>query len=531
MELHRDDNLIDNRIKNVLREKFHLRTLYPYQELVIRTILESARMFGHNEAGSAPKHQLVVLPTGSGKSVCFMLPSLLVNGITIAIYPLLSLMNDQARRMKELGVKCAVFKGGQSTQERNELFRSIEDGSCSFIITNPETLGSASMLSKLCSSPIALIVIDEAHTVVQWGETFRPAYLDLPHIFNELHPDQILAFTATASPQIIDRITDIMFKGRRPHIVLGNPDRPNITYKTLPSICKIHDIERLFKHNIALPAVIFCSTRKRCETVAWELKRRLNPQAIRYYHAGLDKEEREATEKWFYTHPNAILCCTSAYGMGVDKKNIRSVIHYDLSTDAESFLQESGRAGRDNLPTTSIVIMGIEEQTKVKKIANDAPFVQLCTVFMRTDMCRRKSLLKIMGYSEEHCSGCDVCDDNIITEPEGSHEILSLIRCTPFHYTKEQVAFILSGNPIPWRLYEHLSGHPLFGILDNWEPEDIQEGLQSLQKEGAIKVKKTWPFKNRLYVSHVCRSHRDFALFKSSLFNLLSSIRQYGFDM
>ena len=359
-----DTNLVDRQTEKILHETFHLASLYPYQNLVIRSILERGGLYGKTARTAAEPTQLVVLPTGSGKSVCFMLPALLLEGLTVVVYPLLSLMNDQMRRMEHLGCRAVMLRGGQTAVERQAVWKQLEEGTSRFVISNAETLSHPPVCERLARLRVSLLVIDEAHTVTQWGESFRPAYLGLHAISRQLNPSQVVAFTATASPRIIERVTKILFGGERPHMVYGNPDRPNIRYRVLPSLVKMHDLQMLVTCAYSRPMLIFCSSRARCEHVAWELYFRTGVSDVRYYHAGLARDERERTESWFFHSTSGILVSTSAYGMGVDKRDIRTVIHLDIPADTESFLQESGRAGRDGSTANSIVLVGTGDSLK-----------------------------------------------------------------------------------------------------------------------------------------------------------------------
>jgi ATP-dependent DNA helicase RecQ len=486
------DNLEkESLIKGVLQNQFGISNLYPYQELVIHSVLERGGFFGKERIATIKEEQLVILPTGSGKSICFMLPALLLKNLTIVVYPLLALMNDQKRRFESLNREVVLLKGGQSKKEREVLFNKLKQRESNFVITNAETLSQNSILSQLKQFTIDLFVVDEAHTITQWGEVFRPSYLKLKTIKEYLKPKQTLAFTATASKQIIDRIKILLFSDADLKIVYGNPDRPNIYYRTLFSLAKKHELTLICANKNFRPLLVFCSSRARCEQIAIELGNRLQESTIKFYHAGLPKERRFETELWFYTNKDSILISTSAYGLGVDKKDIRCVVHYDLSNDVASFLQESGRCGRDGKQAFSFVLLSYEDQLKEGKLVK---------AFSDTTRCRRESLLELLEYKSESCDGCGVCDNLDSDFCDGEYPIVNLIKNYPLRYTIAKAANLLCG------LEGESSGdkyNPWFGVLTSWKKEDVVTSYHSLIKSKRIALSSIIGFKGTLYLKSI----------------------------
>jgi len=452
-------------LSDTLKTRFNLTSLYPYQELVINNIMQ---------AKSGYRNQLVILPTGSGKSICFMLPALLLPNLTLIVYPLLSLMNDQLRRIENIGGSAVVLKGGQTTAERRTIWQALQSGTVKFILTNPETLGNPSIIRQLRPFTFSLMVIDEAHAVVQWGKSFRPSYLELPPVIRSLEPERLIAFTATASKEIIEGLAKDLFNGEKFHLIRGNPDRPNISYKVYPTLSKLHTAEMLITTGLPQPALFFCATRKRTEQFAFLLQERLPQVAIKYYHAGLAKKERDKIEKWFFAQEAALLFSTSAYGLGVDKPNIRSVVHIDLSGDIESYLQESGRGGRDGKACEAYVLLDGKERAS-----------PLLEVMRGGSKCRREALLALIGFESDSCAGCDVCNQKVIKRPEGLTQILSFLRYYPLCYTQRQLIALLCGVPSESMI---LKGNPFFSILNTWQPRDLKEALDKLKEAKIIKA-------------------------------------------
>ncbi|MCH5295769.1 MAG: ATP-dependent DNA helicase RecQ [Treponema sp.] len=413
------------------KKAFGISYLFPWQRIVIANILDAAAAEKDLRAREAPDaqvdarhgndtgaemrepsveegvplHQIVLLPTGAGKSLCFLVPALMLDGPTLVLYPLLALMSDQKRRMDEGGLRSVVFRGGQSEEEREENFRSIRDGA-RIILANPEVLQSGALLERLCGCGIRHIAVDEAHCVSEWGDSFRPAYLALGSVIRSLGAPVVTAFTATASPGVLSRVSEVLFGGSA-HIVRGESDRPNIHYNVVNAWAKKRAVFKLAVR-CRKPLIVFCGTRDKAEDMARELSAYCGSGKVRFYHAGLERSEKSSVESWFHSNGDAILCATCAYGMGVDKKDIRTVLHYEPSPTVESYVQEAGRGGRDGDTARAILVWSWEDTVRSFRHPAGSRERQMGD-FARSVSCRRQVLLDALGGESAYCGGCDVC--------------------------------------------------------------------------------------------------------------------------
>ncbi|MCL2609073.1 MAG: DEAD/DEAH box helicase, partial [Treponema sp.] len=286
----------DDRLNLEASRLFGVPYLFPYQRLVVENILRAA-----GDAGLAPDfrepdlagtdrgtlgRQTVILPTGAGKSLCFQLPAALIDGITLVIYPLLSLMADQERRLKERGFAPALLRGGQTRQERAAIWQALESGRSKMVIANPEVLLSPEVSKRFSRAEgglkVAHVVIDEAHCVSQWGESFRPAYLEIRSIVENVAPPLVTAFTATAGAGILEKIDRYIFGPAGSHLVMGNPDRPNIAYAALGCVAMDLAVRDLLLAN-ALPAIVFCSSRIGTERLSHYLRSNLKAAGVPWH--------------------------------------------------------------------------------------------------------------------------------------------------------------------------------------------------------------------------------------------------------
>ena len=422
-----------DRVATLAKDRFGIDYLFPLQRMAVANVLDAA-------GGEGPSRQLVLFPTGFGKSLCFQLPALLAPGPTVIVYPLLALMNDQKRSLEKRGIPCAFFRGGMEEEERRRECEAVTSGRAKIVITNPECLAAPRLRGFLAGAKVFHLAIDEAHCVSEWGETFRPAYLELGKSVEEIAPAALSAFTATASPSVAEAIARHIFRGAPYSLVTADIDKPNIRYSVEPTLSPLHTLARLVAEK-PKPLIVFdqsrAGVRRLCEVIAG----RDGPEA-KFYHAGLEREEKNAVEAWFMESADGVLAATCAYGMGVDKRNIRTVVHFSPPASVEAYLQESGRAGRDGGPAEAILIR--DESARGRPAAGpgsaagpgagaggSGPEAALreerrlaFLAYGASQGCRREALHALMGAAlDSPCSGCDACGGTSKSEPEGLGEL------------------------------------------------------------------------------------------------------------
>ncbi|WP_169730468.1 helicase-related protein [Salinispira pacifica] len=415
---------LKERIFSSICRNWGLDYLYPHQKLCIDYLLAGTGYFG--EAGMAETRNgiLVSLPTGSGKSLCFMAPAARIDGVTLILYPLNALLRDQQARFRRAGVPAELYYGGMTTEERSASLEKIGKMQKGVIISNCESAFSPGMLQALETVSIRLLVVDEGHLILQWGTSFRPSLFHLIQLKRHLENPLTAVFTATISPDDRHILGTLLWSSADWDYVEMLSDRPNIRYRVVPCLHAPTAL-RLFlrqrfdpswgflaeQQNAAdelnLPMLVFGKTRKICEDLARKTEIWLNIWGIHniscgYYHAGLDRDTRKQIENDFAAERRGILFTTKAFGTGVDIPGIRCCVHLSPPENMEDFLQESGRAGRDGNAACSLL------------------FQETGMDFFPAGGCRRRHALSSLGQEIEHCSGCDHCEGNVILEfPEG----------------------------------------------------------------------------------------------------------------
>lgn len=479
-------------LDRLARERFGLPYLYPYQRLAIAGILDA---FGEEddrgEIGRA--RRIVILPTGAGKSLCFQLPALMLPGPSLVVYPLLALMADQERRLAQAGIACVTLRGGVGAEERQEREKALRGGKARLILANPESLAVPANASALKDAGISHIVVDEAHCVAEWGESFRPAYLALGEAIATLGVTLVTAFTATASPAVLGRLSRLLFGEAEVATLVADPDRPNIRYAVLPTLSPMRDCERVAREG-ERPLLVFVSSRAQAAIVAERLSERLGDGGIRFYHAGLERDEKKALESWFRASKDGVLVSTCAYGLGVDKPDIRTVLHFEAPPSVEAFLQESGRAGRDGKPASSLILRR-EGDAEARSREGEAPGAAARrTAFMawlgRDEGCRRRGLMALLGSEGPSCSGCDLCDGDARLEAEGRGALARLVRADPRRFDRRGALAAL--------MYGGKAGPPSWGELRDWREEDAGAALSAALRLGEARELRARPFRGRM---------------------------------
>jgi len=503
-------------IASLARRILAVRYLFPIQRFVISNVLEG-------------RHQIVVLPTGSGKSLCFQVPAFALPGPTLVLVPLLSLLQDQRRRMREALARLpatgdaawsadavSVLRGGLGPREKAELFDGMRAGRIRIVLATPEACLVPATVRELEDCRVSHLVVDEAHCIGEWGDTFRPAYLELGRLAREIRVPLITAFTATASEAVIARIREVLFPDVEARVLVGDPDRPNIDYAAVPVLSKTHEICRLAS-TLPRPILVFCRSRGGAELLARLLRVRRPGEEAFFYHAGLSHPERSKVEEWFFRSDRGILLSTSAYGMGVDKPNIRSVVHRDVPPSVESYLQETGRAGRDGKPSRAVLLFSREDESFARTLSDPAQAARYAAMLgyaLAAEGCRRERLAVLIGRDAAStaatsdaasggrpvCSGCDVCRGEAALVASGEAEIRSFVRRCRRRFVPAQVRDILAGRR-SWDVRRSfLDAVPGYGSLSGWDPDDVEEAIGALRAGGWIATAKRGPWKGRLTV-------------------------------
>src|SRR5512146_833940 len=402
-----------------LREKFRLAEFRPRQRDIIDDVM-------------AGRDTLCVMPTGAGKSLCFQLPAVVSGGLTIVVSPLISLMADQARQLKQLGIPALVLNGTQAPQEQRAIARQLASGFRGLLYIAPERFASPLFQAQTQRLRPQLFVVDEAHCISSWGHDFRPDYMRLAEARQAMGNPICFAVTATATPQVRQDIVERLAL-RSPRVHVTGFDRPNLNYT-----CQYFESEAgkdsalvAFVKGRPGSGIVYCATRKKTEAVCALLQQRLPGKVIVGYHAGMELADRQNSQSLFMKATEAVAVATNAFGMGINKPDLRFVLHYNLPGSLEAYYQEAGRAGRDGAPAECrLLYLARDRRTQeffIEKMGENNPQLDERTLetlrehattklwkmvdYASKPMCRRRQILAYFGDTTE-ISGCrcDICE-------------------------------------------------------------------------------------------------------------------------
>ncbi|MEL7326966.1 MAG: ATP-dependent DNA helicase RecQ [Pseudomonadota bacterium] len=392
--------------QRVLEDVFGYQEFRDGQQLVIDSAVEG-------------RDSLVILPTGGGKSLCYQIPALVRSGITLVISPLISLMKDQVDQLKANGVAAECINSTMPREELLSVYNRMYTGHIKLVYVSPERVLMRDFIERLENLPLSMIAVDEAHCISQWGHDFRPEYAALGQLKQQFSHVPFMALTATADDatrrDILERL-----QLNNPEVYLGSFDRPNIRYNLVEKHKPVSQIVRYLETQKGNCGIIYCGSRKKVEMVTEKLCN--NHIRAAGYHAGMDADERAYVQEAFQRDDIQIVVATVAFGMGINKPNVRFVVHFDIPRNIESYYQETGRAGRDGLPAEAMMLYDPADISWLRRMLDekdDGPQKQVEThklnamsAFAEAQTCRRQVLLNYFGeYREKPCGNCDICLD------------------------------------------------------------------------------------------------------------------------
>lgn len=443
---------------------------------------------------------LAIMPTGGGKSICYQVPALCLDGITIVISPLISLMKDQVDALKTMGVKARLINSSLSNSEYSEVLEEIENDECKIIYIAPERLDSMEFVNIIRGKNISQVAIDEAHCVSQWGHDFRVSYKKIPYFINRLDKRPIVtAFTATASNEVREDIINIL-NLHNPAVYITGFDRENLSINIVKSSSKNKYTLDYVENHKNESGIIYASTRKEVETIYEGLLKR--NYSVAKYHAGLSNEARKEYQENFINDDIKIMVATNAFGMGIDKPNIRWVLHYNMPQSIENYYQEIGRAGRDGEDSECVLLFSpgdVHTQKYLVEVGIENPErkrvqykkLQQMVDLVYSNTCYRKNILNYFGESFlEDCNNCSNClnEGEVVDKTLDAQKVISCIARMKRSFGATMIIDVLRGSKNKKVLDLGFDTLTTYGIMKNYSNEDLKTFINTLVSHGFLDV-------------------------------------------
>jgi ATP-dependent DNA helicase RecQ len=450
-------------------------------------------------AALSSRDSLVVMPTGGGKSLCYQAPALLSDSVTVVVSPLISLMKDQVDGLRECGVEAAQMNSSRTSQELREIERELFAGRMKLLFVSPERLAMPGFRDMLRRAGVKTFAIDEAHCISHWGHDFRPEYRQLRTLREEFPESSVHAYTATATPEVRRDIA-LQLGLRDPLVLVGDFDRPNLTYRVLPRQDEAKQVLDVLERHRGEAGIIYCTRRKDVDSLTEKLRKRGHDAVA--YHAGLTQEERREAQEKFSNEKCDLVVATVAFGMGIDRSNVRFVLHTGMPKSIEHYQQESGRAGRDGLEAECVLLYsGADMMLWRSMLGNETSDAAHAQSLMKhlSDMdrycsganCRHRALVEYFGQSHAGgaCNACDIClgeteevEDALIV----AQKIVSCVVRLRESWGVSHVVGVLRGEDtekIRERQHDQLS---TYGLLKGHSRHDVREWVYQLVAQGFL---------------------------------------------
>lgn len=479
-------------VLNVLKSYFGYGSFRKGQEEIINEIINK-------------KDVVAIMPTGGGKSICYQVPALILDGITIVISPLISLMKDQVDGLNSMGINSAYINSSLSNLEINDILLKVKNEDIKILYIAPERLESMEFLNAISNAKIAQIAVDEAHCVSQWGHDFRSSYRRISKFINILRERPVVsAFTATATKEVREDIVKLLDLNN-PKIFISGFDRENLKIIIEKGINKKAYILNYINANLDASGIIYCATRKEVDSLYELLAER--GLSVTRYHAGLSDEERKVNQEDFVYDRKNIIIATNAFGMGIDKPNIRYVIHYNMPKNIEGYYQEIGRAGRDSEKSECILLFSPGDVQKQKYIidmgtvnptrkVNELEKLQTMTDLVYYTGCYRKYILNYFGEElKEDCGNCSSCefDGEVIDKTIDAQKVISCVYRMKRPYGIGMIVDVLRGSKNKKLVDFKLNELTTYGIMKDYSKDDLKEFINTLIANGYLNYNGEFP--------------------------------------